>query len=103
MLYLSSTGNAASGSVNVGTIPTSGNVAPAAPASGFTTHFSLIFGKEALSCVELNKIHAYLTPATPSDSDPLVQRRKVGWKTDFKAVITNDNFLARIEHATING
>ena len=103
-LYLAATGIAASSSYNYGgPIPTSGNVAPAAPASGFQTHFTLIFGKEALSVVELNKIHAFLTPAVPSDSDPLVQRRKVGWKCDFKAVITNDNFMARIESATING
>lgn len=102
-LFLSSTGNAASGSVNVGVLPTTGAVAPAAPASGFKTHFTMIFGKEAISCVELNKIHAFLTPATPTDSDPLVQRRKVGWKAQFKAVITNDNFMARLEHATING
>lgn len=103
VLYQAQTGLAASSSVNQGTVPTSGQVAPAAPASGFNTHFTTIYGKEAISCVELNKIHAYLTPAMPSDSDPLVQRRKVGWKADFKAVITNDNFMARIEHATING
>lgn len=103
VLYLAQTGLAASVLVNQGTVPTSGQVAPATPASGFKTHFSLIFGKEALSVVELNKIHAFLTPAAPSDSDPLVQRRKVGWKCDFKAVITNDNFMARLEHATVNG
>lgn len=102
-LFQVSTGVAASTTFNVGSIPTSGPVCPAVGASGFKVHFSMIFGKEALSCVELNKIHAYLTPAIPSDSDPLVQRRKVGWKCDFKAVITNDNFMARIEHATVNG
>lgn len=102
-LYLAQSGLAASVLVNQGTLPSSGQVAPAAPATGFNTHFTMIFGKEALSCVELNKIHAFLTPAVPSDSDPLVQRRKVGWKCDFKAVITNNNFMARIEHATING
>lgn len=102
-LYLAQTGLAASVLVNQGTVPTSGAVAPASPASGFKTHFTMIFGKEALTCVELNKIQSYLTPAVPSDSDPLVQRRKVGWKCDFKAVITNDNFMARIESASING
>lgn len=102
-LYLAASGIPASSLYTQGTVPVSGQVAPAAPASGFKTHFTAIFGKEALTCVELNKIHAYLTPALPSDSDPLVQRRKVGWKCDFKAVITNDNFMARIEHATKNG
>ncbi len=102
-MYLQNTGIAASTTQNVGTLPTSGQVAPATPITGFKTHFTMIFGKEAITCVELNKIHAYLTPAAPSDSDPLAQRRKVGWKTDFKAVITNDNFLARIESASVNG
>lgn len=102
-MYLQGTGVAASTTQNVGTLPTSGQVAPASPASGFKTHFTAVFGKEAVTCVELNKIHAYLTPAVPSDSDPLVQRRKVGWKADFKAVICNDDFLARIETSTVNG
>lgn len=102
-LYLAQTGLAAGAVINQGSLPTSGQVAPATPAAGFKTHFAVIMGLEALSCVELNKIKAYLTPATPSDSDPLVQRRKVGWKADFKAVICNDDYLCRIEHATTNG
>ena len=103
-MYLASSGIAANQTFNWGTLPpSSGQAAPAPVNSGFKTHFTMIFGKEALTVVELNKIHAYLTPAVPSDSDPLVQRRKVGWKADFKAVITNDNFMARIEHATVNG
>lgn len=102
-LFLAQSALSASQTKNQGVLPTSGTVAPASPASGFKTHFTTIFGKEALTCVEFNKIQAFLTPAAPSDSDPLVQRRKVGWKCDFKAVITNDNFMARIEHATSNG
>lgn len=102
-LFLAASGIAASSTYNQGSVPTSGFTAPAQPPSGFKVHNTLIFGKEAISCVELNKIHAYLTPAVPSDSDPLVQRRKVGWKCDFKAVINNDNFMARIESAAING
>jgi N4-gp56 family major capsid protein len=103
ILYLAQTGLLASGSYNQGVVPLSGAVAPATPASGFKTHFTLVFGKEAISCVELEKIHAFITPAVPTDSDPLVQRRTVGWKALFKAVITNDNFMARIESASING
>jgi N4-gp56 family major capsid protein len=102
-LYLAASDISASSTYNHGSLPTSGAVAQAAPASGFFVHHAFVMGKEASSCVELNKIKAYLTPAVPSDSDPLVQRRKVGWKADFKAVINNDNFLARIEHATTNG
>lgn len=102
-LYLKASDIAASSTYNVKTIPTSGNVAQVAPPSGVRVHFAFVIGKEAVSCVELNKIQAYLTPAVPSDSDPLVQRRKVGWKCDFKAVICNQNFLARLEHYTTNG
>lgn len=102
-LYLQAQQVAASSSYNIKTAPGSGDVAQASPATGFKTHFAIILGKEALTCVELSKIQAYLTPAVPSDSDPLVQRRKVGWKCQFKAVITNDAFMARIETASTNG
>lgn len=102
-LYLKSSGIAASASVNVGTIPTSGTLAQAAAPSGVRVHFAFILGKEAITCVELNTIKSYLTPAVASDSDPLVQRRKVGWKCDFKAVICNQAFMARLEHYTTNG
>lgn len=102
-LYLKASSIAASSAYNIGTIPTSGNLAQAAAPSGVRVHFAFIMGKEAVSCVELNKIQSYLTPSAPSDSDPLVQRRKVGWKCDFKAVICNQDFLARLEHYTTNG
>lgn len=102
-LYKAADGIAASSTYNQKTVPTSGSVAQAAPPSGVRVHHAFILGKEAISCIELNKVQSFLTPAVPSDSDPLVQRRKVGWKCDFKAVITNDNFLARIEHYTTNG
>lgn len=103
-LYLASTGNAASTTKNIGTLPTSGNVAPAScPASGNKVHFAFIFGMEGVACVELKKIESFLTPKGASDSDPLAQRRKVGWKTMFKAVICNELFIARGEHQTTNG
>ena len=102
-LYLKASGIAASSTYNVLTNPTSGNLAQAAAPSGVRVHFAFIMGKEAISCVELNKIQSYLTPSAPSDSDPLVQRRKVGWKCDFKAVICNQDYLARLEHYTTNG
>lgn len=94
---------AASAVTIVKTLPTSGDVAQAAAPSGVRVHHAFVLGKESIAAIELNKIKAYLTPATPSDSDPLVQRRKVGWKCDFKAVITNESFLARIEHYTSHG
>lgn len=102
-LYLAASGIAASSTYNQKTLPTSGNVAQAAPPSGVPVYVTFVMGKESVACVELNKIQSYLTPNQPSDSDPLLQRRKVGWKCDFKSVICNDSFLARIEHYTTNG
>jgi hypothetical protein len=102
-LYKFASSIAASTTYNIGSIATSGAVAQAAAPSGVRVHHAFILGKEGLCCVELNKVKSMLTPAVPSDSDPLMQRRKVGWKCDFKAVITNDYFLARLEHYTSYG
>lgn len=60
-------------------------------------HLSFFLGKESYTVVDLQNLQTTLTPATASDSDPLIQRRKVGWKTMFKAVINNNNFFARLE------
>ena len=102
VLYLAANDIDPSSVYNQKTQPTSGAVAQAAPPSGVPVHYSFVFGKEGVACPELNKMKAYLTPAVPSDSDPLVQRRKVGWKADFKPVITNELFLARAESAASN-
>ena len=67
------------------------------PASGVTVHQSWILGKEAFSVIDLQKLQSFVTPAQASDSDPLVQRRKAGWKLMFKAVICNNNFMKRLE------
>jgi hypothetical protein len=67
------------------------------PASGEVVHFSWILGKEAFTVIDLQKLQSFVTPNQASDSDPLVQRRKAGWKLMFKAVINNQNFLERIE------
>jgi len=60
-------------------------------------HFSWIMGKEAFAVIDLAKLQSFVTPNAASDSDPLVQRRKAGWKLMFKSVICNQNFLKRIE------
>jgi N4-gp56 family major capsid protein len=102
VLYLAASDIAASSTYNQKTVPTSGASAQVNPPSGIPVHLAFVFGMEGVACVELNKMQGFLTPAASSDSDPLVQRRKAGWKCDFKTVITNDNFLARLEHATTN-
>lgn len=70
------------------------------PATGVTIHQSWVFGKEAFAVIDLQKLQSFVTPNAASDSDPLVQRRKAGWKLMFKAVICNNNFMKRIESAS---
>ncbi len=100
VLYLYSEGNAPAAVVNVASIPTSGAVPPAAPNTGIVVHFSWVLGMEAFAVPELMSLETFLTPDVASDSDPLKQRRKAGWKVMFKPVICNDAFLQRIESAS---
>lgn len=67
------------------------------PGAGLVVHFAWIIGKEAYSVIDLQKLQTYVTPNQASDSDPLAQRRKAGWKLMFKSVICNENFLERAE------
>lgn len=67
------------------------------PGSGLVVHFAWIFGKEAFTVIDLMKLQTFVTPNQASDSDPLVQRRKAGWKLMFKSVINNQNFICRLE------
>lgn len=79
------------------TATSSSNLLGGIPASGKIVHFSWVFGKEAFTVVDLQKLQTFLTPNQASDSDPLAQRRKAGWKLMFKAVINNEDFLERME------
>lgn len=67
------------------------------PGTAKVVHFAWIFGKEAFTVIDLMKLQTFVTPNQASDSDPLVQRRKAGWKLMFKSVINNQNFIARLE------
>ena len=100
--YQVTTGLAASATYDITTVVTSGTTPPAAPATGTTTHTLWVFGKEAFAVVNLDgmSLQTYVTPKGASDSDPLAQRRKIGWKMAFKAVIANNNFMRRIECVT---
>lgn len=100
VLFLSSSQNAPGAVVNVGVVPTSGAVPPATPAASVVVHSSWVLGSDAFAIPELQSLETYLTPDAASDSDPLKQRRKAGWKVMFKAVICNDAFLQRIESAS---
>lgn len=57
----------------------------------------LVVGKGAYGVGTFQSLQTYITPATPSDSDPLAQRRKVGAKVAFGSIILQQNAMIRIE------
>lgn len=62
----------------------------------------IIIGEDSFACVPLkgkNAVTPMVVKAKPSDSDPLAQRSKAGWKSMFAAVILNDAWMIRIECA----
>jgi len=97
--YQATTGVAPSGTYNLTSIPSSGTTNPAIPATGQTVHNTWIFGQEAFASIKLDgmSLQTYLTEKRSTDSDPLEQRRKAGWKLAYKAVIANNSFFRRIE------
>jgi len=84
---------------NIDSIPTSGDVAPTTPASGVTVHPIYMMGREAANWVKASPLtqKGLVTQPTPSDSDPLVQRRKVGSKYMAKAGIRRQFALLIVE------
>ena len=78
---------------------------PEAPADTIETFVAWIFGKDAFMRVELNgmSMQSFRTPDGASDSDPLNQRKKVGWKVMFKCGILDDNYMRRIEAISTYG
>jgi hypothetical protein len=86
--------------VGITSVPVSTITPPAHPAVGVVVHYAWVLGAEAFAVPELMSLQTFVTPATASDSDPLAQRRKMGWKLMFKPVITNESFIERIEIAS---
>lgn len=84
-----------------GSVQFNPNGAPAGadpPAGGSTVHVGYIFGKQAFAVPALGaRVQATLSPATASDSDPLQQRRKAGFKFMTKTCILNQDFFRRFE------
>lgn len=74
-----------------------GAVAPPNTSTAGNVHTTYCFGKESFGVVSLQGLKTYMTSASASDSDPLVQRRKMGYKVMFKAVIKNTAFFTRAE------
>ncbi len=77
---------------------TSGQLMEPIPATSVTVHPVFFIGKGAYACISNGSVVTTMTQPTTSgrtvDSDPLGQRRKVGWKAWNKDGILNDNFLA---------
>ena len=84
---------------------TAGNNPPATPPSGVNVHTAFALGKQSNAMVKLSgdNMRVLVTPATPSDSDPAAQRRKLSFKGSFKSVILNQDFMRRIETASAFG
>jgi N4-gp56 family major capsid protein len=97
---LVSSGNTAGSNVAITALNPDGALAPVAPATGITVHNVFIIGKGAYGITDLSAVERYITPAQATDSDPLAQRRKTGWKAFFKTIILNQDFIAKIECAS---
>lgn len=76
-------------------------VPPAAPATGVTVYPTFVFGKEAFSVLKLEEI-TWTTLTEADKSDPLNQLVIIGWKEFWGVVITNQQFMARIESSASN-
>lgn len=78
-----------------------GAPAGADPPASISVHVGYIFGKSSFAVPAIGaRVQATLTPATASDSDPLQQRRKAGFKFFTKTCILNQDFYRRFECAS---
>lgn len=71
-------------------------------ASSIDVHSTLIFGKDAfgISRITGQTLKNIIKPlGSAGTSDPLDQRATSGWKATFVALILNNDYVARIEHA----
>lgn len=66
-------------------------------ASTVTVWPTLVIGMGAYGVGDFQTLQTYLTPAVPTDSDPLVQRRTVGAKVAFGTQILEQQAMVRIE------
>lgn len=69
---------------------------PAAPATGVTVYPTFVIGRGAYGQVVLDDVKFSYLPGADK-SDPLNQKRIVGWKCFYGTIILNQTFFARIE------
>jgi len=85
---------------NVFVVTSTGPVAPADNPT-VSVHPGYVFGRDAVACVNLGDgMEAFFVPRKASESDPLAQRARAGWKRMFKACVLNPDFFRRFEAAT---
>lgn len=94
--YIVSANGVASAGTGI-TYTASGRVALPAPAASINVHYMFIFGNEWYAVTELEAIKTTRTPAGAQKGDELDLQRSAGWKTMFRACITNQLFGCRIE------
>lgn len=98
--YLVASRQPANGVFTITTAPTGTEaVAPVSPALGISVYPGFVVGKGAFGTVMLNgmSLQTFSTPKAASDSDPLLQRRKVGAKWARKSFIVEPAFVERFE------
>jgi hypothetical protein len=81
-------------------VPGTGAVAPATPPAAVNVHTTFLLGKGAFGVVTLGGLETTMTEKKATDSDPLAQRTKVGWKQPLKGVVLNPAFFKRMESAS---
>jgi hypothetical protein len=84
-------------------VTASGPVAPPTPPATINVHISYVLGRGFLGATTLDALKTYIVPASASESDPLAQRTKAGWKQMFKALVLNPDFGTRVESASFFG
>ena len=84
-------------------VTSSGPLAPPVPPAAVNVHISYVLGRGYLGATTLDALKTYIVNATASESDPLAQRTKTGWKQLFKALVLNPDFGTRVESASACG
>lgn len=67
--------------------------------STVTVHLSYMVGRNAYAVTNLQHLKSFME-GPGGVSDPLHQKRTIGWKVAFKAARLNENFMVRIESAS---
>lgn len=97
---LTSTGSSSTAANTAIKLTTTGAARPVLPPAGVQVHKSYIFGREAFGNIELTGIQTTMTGRIATDTDPLKQRVKIGYKLLQKPVVKTGAFYRRIESAS---